>query len=363
MRSERIRAVQEGMREHEIDLLLAGPSSDMRYLIGRVLPATERFNAVLVPRTGRATIVVPRLQVPLVDNLTGDLDLLIWDETEEPTRMTAAHIGQGGARTVAVSGHLWASFLLPLQAHLPSTTFTDAAAVLAPLRLCKDASEIAHLEDAAHRFDSVWTDFFSNVRVIGSTEREIAQRLSEIARDHGFDSLAWCDVGSGPNGASPLHHWSDRRVEPGDPIVIDFAAMRNGYFTDTCRTPVAGEPDPEFLEIYDVVNCAHEAAAAAIRPGAVAAEIDAAARKVIADAGFGDYFIHRVGHGLGIDAHEEPYLVSGNELRLAPGMVFSNEPGIYIPGRWGVRIENIMVVTNDAGRSLNRLGRELVVLE
>jgi Xaa-Pro aminopeptidase len=362
MMLDRLEMVQAAMRDREIDLLLIGPSSDMHYLIGRTLPATERFNAVAVRRRGCPTIVVPQLQATLVEDVKPEPDCLVWKETDDPIGMTAALVEGSGARTVAVDGQFRAAFLLRLQAQMPEVQFSDASAVLSPLRLCKDESELALLEDAAHRFDAVWEDFFANVRITGMTEHSVAQLMGEIARDNGFDSLAWCDVGSGPNGASPLHHWSDRVIRPGDPIVIDFAATRNGYFTDTCRTPVAEEAPEDFVAIYDVVNRAHEAAAATIRPGIAAAEIDAAARKVIADAGYGEFFIHRVGHGLGIDAHEEPYMVAGNEMRLAPGMVFSNEPGIYIPGRFGVRIENIMVVTEDAGRSLNRLGRELVVM-
>ncbi|KRB29683.1 M24 family metallopeptidase [Mesorhizobium sp. Root172] len=360
--SVRLEAARILMDEKGIDLLLIGPSADMFFLMGRRLPMTERLNFLAVPRRGRAVIVAPRLQLPLVDNAALSCDVLSWDETEDPFTLTADLVARLGAKRIGVNSQFWAGFLLQLQHRLPAASFSDAAAVMTPLRLCKDEEEIAVLEEGAHRFDALWRDFFADVKIIGRTEHEIGLRIADLARDHGFDALAWCDVGSGPNGASPLHHWSNRRVVPGDPVVIDFAAAREGYYMDTCRTPVAGEPHPDFVAIYDLVNRAHDAAAAAIRPGVAAEDVDRAARRVITDAGYGDLFLHRVGHGLGIDAHEEPYIVAGNCQPLAAGMVFSNEPGIYVPDRWGVRIENIMVVTDTGGRSLNRSSRHLVTM-
>lgn len=360
--SARLEAARALMDEKGIDLLLIGPSADMFFLLGRRMPMTERLNFLAVPRHGPPVIVVPRLQLPLVDNVALSCDVLSWDETEDPFTLTANLVGRLGAQHIAVNSQFWAGFLMPLQRRLPAASFSDAAVVMAPLRLCKDEEEIAVLEQAAHRFDALWRDFFAGVKMIGRTEHEIVRCIADLVRDHGFDSLAWCDVGSGPNGASPLHHGSERRIAPGDPVVIDFAAARNGYYMDTCRTPIAGEPHPEFVAIYDLVNRAHDAAAAAIRPGVAAEEVDRAARQVISDAGYGDFFLHRVGHGLGIDAHEDPYIVAGNRQSLAPGMVFSNEPGIYLPGRWGVRIENIMVVTETGGRSLNHASRHLVTM-
>ncbi len=256
---------------------------------------------------------------------------------------------------------MWSSFTIRLKALNPSVEFVDAEPMTSVLRSVKEPGEIDILVDHARRFDAIWADFRAS-HIIGLTEHEIALRLNKLGGDHGFQSLAWCDVGSGPNGASPLHHGSDRRIEAGDPIVIDFAAERDGYYMDTCRTPVAGEPHPEFLKIYDIVNRAYEQAVQAIRPGVEAQAVDAAARAVISEAGYGEFFIHRVGHGLGMDAHEQPYLVNGNRQLLEAGMVCSNEPGIYIPGRWGVRTENIMLVTEDGTRSLSHFSRDLVVL-
>src|SRR5690606_31544852 len=247
-----------------------------------------------------------------------DCRVVAWDETENPLRLVAGIVG--AAARVGFNAHFWASFLLPLQSLVKDASFVDASELLGRLRISKDSGEVAILEGLGARFDAIWADFCAGP-VIGLTEYDIAMKLADLARDHGFPGLAWCDVGSGPNGASPLHHWSDRRIEAGDPIVIDFAAERDGYYMDTCRTPVAGEPHPEFVEIYDIVNRAYEQAANAIQPGAEAQSVDAAARSVISDAGYGEFFIHRVGHGLGMDAHEQPYLVNGNRQILEAGMV------------------------------------------
>jgi Xaa-Pro aminopeptidase len=250
--------------------------------------------------------------------------------------------------------------LLGLQALLPSARFHDATPLVSRLRIRKDETEIAVLSDLASRFDAVWKAFFAEGRLIGVTENAVARQLRELVASQGFDAMLWCDVGSGPNGASPLHHGSERVVRRGDPVVIDFAATKDGYIMDTCRTPVAGDPPAGFVEAYDLVNRAYEAAAAAIRPGATAESIDRVARDLIARGGHDGRFIHRLGHGLGLDAHEEPYIVAGNAMALRPGMVFSNEPGIYIPGQWGIRTENIMLVTEDGGRPLADTPRTLV---
>lgn len=360
---DRIAALQQAMADRDLDLTIIAPSADMFYLIGRKLPLTERFNAVLMPKRGRPRLIVPRLQVPLVQDLAPSFDITSWDETDYPLALVASYGEAIGARAIGVNGHFWSAFLLRLQALLPQVRFADASPMTAATRLHKDDREIALLTDAGRRFDAIWAEFFAHGRLVGVTERDVVRQIGELVSAQGFDPLAWCDVGSGPNGASPLHHHSERVIQPGDPVVIDFAATRDGYYMDTCRTPVAGEPDPAFVAVYDIVNAAHEAANRVIRPGVAAEAVDRAAREVIEAAGYGPQFMHRLGHGLGIEAHEEPYIIKGNELALAPGMVFSNEPGIYVEGRWGVRIENIMIVTEDGGRSLNAATRDLVVMQ
>ena len=359
---DRLSLLQERMAERDVDLMIIAPSADMYHLIGRKLPLTERFNAVLIPGAGRPSIIVPRLQRPLVQDLAETFDIVAWDETEYPLALVARVSEAIGAHTIAVNGHFWSSFLLRLQMLHPKVRFVDASPITAAARLHKGEEEIAILAEAGRRFDAIWAEFFAYGRLVGVTERDVVRQIGELVSAQGFDPMAWCDVGSGPNGASPLHHHSDRVIQPGDPVVIDFAATLNGYYMDTCRTPVAGEADPAFVPIYDVVNAAYEAASRAIRPGVEAQAIDRAARDVIEAAGYGPCFLHRLGHGLGIEAHEEPYIVNGNALPLAPGMVFSNEPGIYVEGRWGVRIENIMLVTEGGVRSFNDATRALTVM-
>lgn len=362
-RKSRVEALQRRMRSAGVDAALIGPSADMEYLIGGRLPLTERLNFLVVPGEGRPWLVLPKLQAPLAEPLGADLDVMVWEEDRSPFDLAAQSVLRKSVRTVAVDGHMWASFVLGLQERMPAVGFRNVSPLLSAERICKDADELAILQDAASRFDAIWTEFFAHERLTGRTENEIAARIRELTLAHGFQAMLWCDVGSGPNGASPLHHGSERKVEAGDPVVIDFAATYKGYVMDTCRTPVAGTPHPEFVAIYDIVNKAHEAGLAAVRPGVAAQEVDLAARRVIEDAGFGPQFLHRLGHGLGLDAHEDPYIVKGNGAELRPGMVFSNEPGIYVAGRWGVRIEDILVVTQTGGRSLNKVTRELVSMK
>ncbi len=349
------------MAEHALDLLIIAPSADQFYFLGRRMPLTERLSVLAIPALGPPIMIVPTLQRPLLAGLPFDAETIDWDETQDPIAVVAELARRNGARSLAVNDHLWSGFLLRLQQALPEVQYRDGADVLSQLRRIKDASELASLREAAKRLDALWGEFCTET-IIGRTEFDIQRRLRELMTAHGMEEIGWCDVGSGPNGASPLHHWSHRVVEPGDPVVIDFAASLDGYWCDTCRTPVAGEPDPAFIEIYDIDRAAHEAAQAAIRPGVSCQEVDRAARRVIADAGYGDYFIHRVGHGIGVDAHEHPYIVEGNETPLEPGMTFSNEPGIYIPGRWGVRIENITAVTENGSEVFSTAPKELISL-
>ena len=357
----RIAALRSRMKEADVDVLVVSATSDMLYLIGRKLPNTERFNALVLGQTGTPYLVVPQLQYPLVSSLAGEVQIVTWAETSDPIKLTADLIQQFGARTIAVDGLMRGAFLLRLQAQLgQALRFCDGSPISAQARLVKDDDEIALLTDAGQRFDAIWKEFWSKGRLVGVSERDVVEQIRKLLFAHGFDSMEWCDVGSGPNGASPLHHHSDRIIQPGDPVVIDFAGTIGGYFMDTCRTPVAGTPSPEFVEIHDIARRAHDAANERARPGVAAQDVDRAARAVIEAAGYGERFMHRLGHGLGLDAHEEPYIISGNKLLLQPGMVYSNEPGIYIDGKWGVRIEDIILMTGEGARSLNSATRDIV---
>lgn len=358
----RVAKAQQLMGESGVDLLVIGPSSDFRYLTGHAPHLSERLTALVIPARGQATLVVPRLEAPLYADLTDQFNFAVWDESEPPLDRVAEIARANGAESIIVNDQLWSGFLLQLQQRLPKLSYQGGQAVLSKMRIAKDQTEIELLKEASRRTDAAWEEFCATSRLSGRTELDVADTLQELMAAHGMPSLAFCIVASGPNGASPHHHTSERVIQPGDPVVIDFGGDYQGYYSDITRTPVAGEPDPEFVEIYNIVLEAQQAAFEAIAPGVPAQEVDRAARRVIADHGYGEYFIHRVGHGLGMTVHEDPYLVEGNAEPLIEGMVVSDEPGIYISGRWGVRIEDSVVVTSDGAERINHVTREIVTM-
>lgn len=351
----RIARLQGAMKAAGVDFVVLGPFANLFYLCGSALPDTARFNCVVIPQAAHPTYVVPKIQAALVPR---GFDAILWEEDETPFDAVAGVIANVGR--VAVDPRMRSAFLIGLQRVLPGVSFEDAAPITSGLRTVKDHEDLEILAQAGRKFDAIWSEFFADGRLIGRSELDVRRQISQLILAHGFESVAWCDVGSGPNGASPLHHGSERIIQPGDPVVIDFAGVYQGFFMDTCRTPIAGTPAPEFLEIYHLVNQAYEAAEAAARPGLKAHELDAVARNLIEAGGYGKNFLHRLGHGLGLDPHEAPFIVSGNDQILEPGMVFSNEPGIYIPGRWGVRIENILALTESGVRRFGNTTRAVV---
>lgn len=360
--SKRIERAQRLMEESGVDLLVIGPSSDFRYLTGHIPHLSERLTALILPWRGRGTIVVPRLEAPLIKDLTNRFDLDIWDETDNPLERVAAVARQSHSESIGINDQLWSGFLLRLQQELPKAAYQRGNDILARLRAVKDAAEMQLLREASRRTDAAWEEFCATERLTGRTEREVGDSLKGIMGRHGMPTIAFCIVGSGSNGASPHHHISDRVIQRGDPVVMDFGGILEGYYSDITRTPVAGEADPEFVKIYDVVLEAQQAAFEAIKPGVACQDVDRAARSVITDHGYGEYFIHRLGHGIGLTGHEDPYLVEGNTAPMQAGMVFSDEPGIYIPDRWGVRIEDSVAVTESGAERLNHVSRQLTVL-
>ncbi|HEY6891917.1 MAG TPA: M24 family metallopeptidase, partial [Solirubrobacter sp.] len=230
------------------------------------------------------------------------------------------------------------------------------------LRAVKDADEIERLTIAGAAADASLEEIVK-VQFSGRTENEVAADLAALLRKHGHSQVDFTVVGSGPNGANPHHEAGDRTIEQGDMVVLDFGGLKDGYGSDTTRTVHVGEPTDEEREVYDVVRRANQAGFEAVLPGIACQEIDRAARKVISDAGYGEYFIHRVGHGIGLTTHEPPYMVEGEEHLIEPGMCFSIEPGIYLPQRFGVRIEDIVVATEDGGRRLNNTHRDLRIVK
>ncbi|MET0237748.1 MAG: Xaa-Pro peptidase family protein [Kibdelosporangium sp.] len=346
------------------DALIVTPGSDLRYLIGAVGGSFERLTCLVLPVSGAPTLVVPKLELPgyaavLVDEL--GVDAATWVDGEDPAQLTAGLLK--APKRVAISDFTPALHVLGLRDALGDVEQQLAGPVIRELRMRKDASEISSLREAGAAIDRVHARM-AEFLTAGRTENEVAADIGAAIVEEGHALAEFIIVGSGPNGASPHHSASDRVIEPGDVVVIDIGGpIAEGYNSDSTRVYSIGEPrDADVAATYAVLQAAQQAAVDAVRPGVTAQDIDRAARAVIVDAGFGDYFIHRTGHGIGLDVHEEPYIVEGNDLPLEPGMAFSVEPGIYQPGRWGARIEDIVVVTDDGVESLNNQPHSLVIL-
>jgi Xaa-Pro aminopeptidase len=366
---DRVRAARDIAEETGVDLLVLTPGSDLRYLSGYHAHAMERLTALAVPRRGEPFLVVPRLEAPMVAASPAaglQLDLLAWDETGDAFALLAetaeARLGTWPQR-VAVGSRTWAEHALGVQRALPGSTLELASPVVDRLRMVKTPAEVEELALAGAAIDRVHARMGEWLRV-GRTEAEVGADIARAILEEGHVAVDFTIVGSGPNGASPHHELSGRRVAAGDLVVVDIGGMTaTGYRSDCTRTYVVGGPaDADVAEWYGVLQAAQEAATAAVRPGVTAEQVDATARDVIAGAGWGDHFFHRTGHGIGLDTHEAPYVVAGNALPLEPGMAFSVEPGIYLGGRCGARIEDIVVCTDDGVRSLNNGRRELVEL-
>ncbi len=358
----RLARAQQLMTSMAIDLMVIGPSADFRYFTGHAPHPSERLTALVIPRLGPASIIVPRLEAPLIAGLGDRFHVLVWTETENPNARIVDLATASGAHMIAVNDEFRSGFLLQLQELSPSLSCRRGAPILARLREVKDAAELALLREASRRTDVAWEEFIATSTLTGRSELAVAARIRELMAAHGMPSVAFCIVASGPNSASPHHEASDRVIQFGDPVVIDFGGPYQGYYSDITRTVVAGEPEPNFVSVYRIVQAAQQAAFAAIRPGIPCQAVDQAARRVISEQGYGEYFIHRTGHGLGLSEHEAPYLVEGNLQPLEPGMVVSDEPGIYIPGRWGVRIEDTVTITSDGAERFNHVSRELQFL-
>ena len=366
---ERVHAAREIADDAGIDLLVLTPGSDLRYLSGYHAHAMERLTALAVPRRGEPFLVVPRLEAPMVDAGPAGglgLELLAWDETDDPfallARTATARLGTAPTR-VAVGARSWAEHALGVQRALPGSSLEIASPVVDRLRRVKSATEIEELALAGAAIDRVHARMADWLRV-GRTEAEVGADIAAAILEEGHTGVDFTIVGSGPNGASPHHELSGRTVEAGDVVVVDIGGeTATGYRSDCTRTyVVGGSPSADVAEWYAVLQAAQEASTTSVRPGVTAEDVDAAARRVIDDAGWGEHFIHRTGHGIGLDTHEAPYIVAGNALPLEPGMAFSVEPGIYLAGRCGARIEDIVVCTDDGVRNLNGGPRELVEL-
>jgi Xaa-Pro aminopeptidase len=367
---ERIARAQAGARARGLDALLVGVGPDLVYLAGYAAMPLERLTMLVVPARGPVTLVVPRLEAtpargcPAVAG--GHVTVVTWEETEDPVACVGGLLPANPAR-LAVSDRLWSIHLLRLQADLPGASFEPASLVLRDLRIIKDADEVALLRLAAEAADRVIHEV-AHGRLVGRTEEDVAREIRDRLIAEGHDSAEFAIVGSGPNSASPHHVASGRVIRAGEPIVLDIGGPLGGYGSDITRTiwvtggdPTCG-PDDEFLRLYSVLRAAQAEATHAAHPGVSCERIDLVARELISAAGHGLHFIHRTGHGIGLEGHEDPYIVAGNTELLRPGMAFSVEPGIYLEGRYGARIEDIVVCGEDGPIVLNEAPRDLLVV-
>ena len=355
-----------------IGALLLTPGPDLRYVSGYEAMPLERLTCLVVPSAGSGLdpfLVVPRLELAAAQASPAgglDLELVPWEETGDPYLLIAGRLHKAGAVTetgsVGVSDRMWALTLLSFRDRLPGARMVLASVALRGMRMRKSAAEVAALREAGAAIDRVHARIPGWLRP-GRTEREVGVDIAEAIVAEGHARVDFTIVASGPNAASPHHELSGRVLEAGDAVVVDIGGtMPSGYCSDCTRTYAVGQPPAEFAAYYEVLRQAQEAACAAVRPGIAAEQVDAAAREPIARAGFGEYFFHRTGHGIGLETHEDPYIVAGNTEPLEPGMAFSVEPGIYT-GPHGARIEDIVVCTDDGFERVNNVTRELIVVD
>ncbi len=362
--ADRIERARAAMGARGVDVLLVSVGSDLPYLVGYDAMPLERLTMLVVPRDGAATLVIPRLEAPRVVEHPGVFALHPWNETDDPVAVVA---GLLPAPTVAAVGDtMWARFLVELLGHWPSgqTRYVRSTEVMNQLRMRKDAAEIAALQAAGAAADRVAADLHGGeIALVGRTEAQVSADISARLIAEGHDVVNFAIVAAGENAASPHHHPGDRVIRAGEIVLTDFGGTMAGYCSDITRCVFTGTPSPDVAEAYAVLV---EAQAAGVRAGVVGAEcqdVDRASRQVIVDAGFGEYFIHRTGHGIGMEAHEDPYMVEGNSQPIESGHAFSVEPGIYIAGRWGMRLEDIVVATDDGPLSMNHTDHNLVTVD
>jgi Xaa-Pro aminopeptidase len=355
------RAVEQALNAGLTGVLIT-PGPDLVYFTGYQPTAITERLTILAAQSGRApAMILPILERPDAEAAAGTsvVELATWTDGDDPYAATVPLLDPNGR--YAISDSAWAMHVLGLQAALPESSYVSMTAALPMLRAIKGPDEIERLVAAGAAADATLEEIVK-VQFAGRTENEVAADLAALLRKHGHSQVDFTVVGSGPNGANPHHEASDRTIQDGDMVVMDFGGLKDGYGSDTTRTVHVGEPTDEERDVFEVVRRAQQAGFEAVRPGVACQEIDRAARKVITDAGYGEYFIHRVGHGIGITTHEPPYMVEGEEHPIEPGMCFSIEPGIYLPGRFGVRIEDIVVATEDGGRRLNNTDREMRIV-
>ncbi|MEI8391222.1 MAG: Xaa-Pro peptidase family protein [Actinomycetes bacterium] len=360
--ADRLERARQAMRAQGVDVALLSLGLDMPYLTGYNAMPLERLTMLVLPASGDAVMVIPRLEAPRVQPMPNVFSLLPWNETDDPVAITAELVRSAApsSRVVAVGDQMWARFLVDLMPLLPHTQYRRSVDVIGSLRMRKDSAEIEALRSAGSAVDIIAGDLQAGrIALVGRTEAQVSADLSARIIAQGHDVVNFAIVAAGENAASPHHHPGSRVIQPNEIVLCDFGGTMNGYCSDITRCVYTGEPSSEVAEAYAVLFEAEAAAVRAATVGTPCEEVDAVARRVITAAGFGEYFIHRTGHGIGLDAHEDPYIVSGNSLALEAGHAFSIEPGIYMPGKWGMRLEDIVVATIDGPDSMNHADHHL----
>jgi Xaa-Pro aminopeptidase len=359
----RMRRVVTAAAENDLAGVIVTPGPDLVWLTGyRPTAITERLTMLVLSPDNDPTLLVPILERPDAEAAegAGSVSLVDWEDGTDPYEVAGPLLRPDGE--FGISDSAWAMHLLGLQRALPRSRYRSLTDCLPMMRAVKDDNELMRLAAAGAAADSTYGEIVQR-HFADRREIEVAADLADLLREFGHEQVDFTVVGSGPNGANPHHEAGDRVIEPGDAVVLDFGGLRFGYGSDTTRTVCVGEPTSEIREVHEIVRLAQQAGVHAVRPGLTCQEVDRAARKVIRDAGYGAQFIHRTGHGIGVTTHEPPYMVEGEEQPLVPGMCFSVEPGIYLTGRFGVRIEDIVTVTEDGGRRLNNTNYGLRIVE
>jgi len=364
----RLDRVRSALTTKGVDAALVSVGPDMPWMIGYGAMPLERLTMLVVPADGTPTLVIPSFEVPRVIEHDGLFSIDGWSETDDPVQRVVDLVGS--AAKLTIGDHTWARFLVSLQHRLPKAEWVNGSEVYGSLRQVKDDAEIAALQRAADGVDIVAKALQSGeIPLIGRTEAEVSADLGRRIKAEGHAKVNFALVASGPNSASPHHEAGERVIQANEPVLCDFGGTTAepegmpGYCSDTTRMVFTGEPPAEYREAYDVLFDAQAKGVAAALVGTPAEDVDAAARDHMAAADLDQWFLHRLGHGIGVEAHEDPYLVSGNTTPLAAGNVFSIEPGFYIEGQWGARIEDIVVATNAGPRALNTSDHQLAIVE
>ncbi len=360
---DRLARVRKAIADSGLGALLLSPGPDLRYVAGYDAIQLERLTCLVVPAADEPFLVVPRLELAAAEASPAGglgLEMVSWGETDDPYALVAGRLS--GVKSVGLSDRMWTLMALRFRDAMPGVAQSAAGEVLRELRMRKSEPEVAALRAAGGAIDRVH-QIVPTVLKAGRTEREVGKDIAEAIIAEGHATVDFVIVASGPNAASPHHELSDRVIRAGEPVVVDIGGtMPSGYCSDSTRTYAVGDVPADFRAYYAVLQEAQAAARAAVRPGVTPEAVDAAARDIITAAGYGEHFIHRTGHGIGLETHEDPYIVAGNTEPLEQGMAFSIEPGIY-PGAHGARIEDIVVCTADGHESVNHVTRDLVVVD